>query len=218
MYSEDSRDRIPLASDDGSGNPTILAATWVTGEMNFNASNPSNWDPEVDIKKSPLWPYCGKNLTIWKCPSDRSFITVGGVNKPRVRSMSMNFYLGGWGGINIDDRFRLYFKQSDLANPGPTKMFVFLDMREDSIDIGNFATDMAGWPNQGTQYGFFDLPGFYHNSACGFSFADGHSEIHKWRDPRTMPPLVVGGMINDGFQSPRNQDVAWLQDHSSRPK
>src|SRR5437667_11939922 len=68
MYSEDSRDRIPLASDDGSGNPTILAATWVTGEMNFNASNPSNWDPEVDIKKSPLWPYCGKNLTIWKCP------------------------------------------------------------------------------------------------------------------------------------------------------
>jgi hypothetical protein len=186
--------------------------------MDFNPGNASNWDPQVDIMKSPLWPYCGKNLGIWKCPSDRSFVTVGGVNKPRVRSMSMNFYLGGWGGNNIDNTSRLYFKQSDLANPGPSKIFVFLDMREDSIDIGNFATNMKGWPDKPAMFGFFDLPGFYHNYACGFSFADGHSEIHRWRDPRTTPPLVVGGGINDQIYTPRNQDVGWLQERSTRPK
>ena len=51
----------------------------------------------------------------------------------------------------------------------------------------------------------------------GFSFADGHSEIHRWRDGRTMPPLVQNGEIYDMFGSPGNQDVAWLQDHASRP-
>ena len=32
----------------------------------------------------------------------------------------------------------------------------------------------------------------YHHLACGFSFADGHSEIKRWRDARTMPPLTIG--------------------------
>jgi prepilin-type N-terminal cleavage/methylation domain-containing protein len=214
MYSDDHNDRFPLASDGGP-----LSPAWVTGDMDNNPNNRSNWDPDVDIRKSPLWPYCGQNLGIWKCPSDKSYVTVQGVNKPRVRSMSMNFYLGGFGGNNVDSwGAKLYFKQADLANPGPTKIFVFLDMREDSIDIGNFATRMRGYPNKSNEYGFYDLPGFYHHYSCGFSFADGHSEIHRWRDGRTYPPLVPGGQVNDQFDSPRNQDVAWLQDHSSRPR
>lgn len=218
MYSEDNRDRLLYASPDSRNTPSIVAATWVTGEMNFNPGNASNWDPAVDIMKSPMWPYCGKNLGIWKCPSDRSYVALKtGENKPRVRSMSMNFYLGGWGGENIDESFRLYYKQSDLLNPGPVKMFVFLDMREDSIDIGNFATRMKGYPDKPTNYGFYDLPGFYHNYSCSFSMADGHSEIRRWRDSRTYPPLIVGGSVNDQFDSPRNQDVVYLQDHSSRP-
>ena len=222
MYTEDNRDRLPLASDGGfsrlKGISAVTSSVWVTGLMDFDPNNESNWNPQVDIMKSPLWPYCGNSLGIWKCPSDRSFVTVDGVNKPRVRSMSMNFYLGGWGGQNIDNRFLLYFKQNELANPGPTKMFVFLDMREDSIDIGNFATRMDGYPDQPPRYGFFDLPGFYHHFACGFSFADGHSETHRWHDPRTTPRLEVGGLVNDQFSSPRNRDVGWLQDHSTRPK
>ena len=97
-------------------------------------------------------------------------------------------------------------------------MFVFLDMREDSIDVGNFAPNMQGWPNQPDAYGFYDLPGYYHHLASGFSFADGHSEMHRWRDTRTTPPLVTGGLVGDTFSSPKNQDVAWLQYHATRPK
>ena len=56
----------------------------------------------------------------------------------------------------------------------------------------------------------------YHHRACGFSFADGHSEMKRWLNSRTMPALVQGGEINDGLPSPRNQDILWLQERSTR--
>jgi prepilin-type processing-associated H-X9-DG protein len=146
---------------------------------------------------------------------------VTNVQLPRVRSMSMNFYLGGFGGEIPSSwgSYKLYFKMGDLFTPGPSKLFVFLDMRSDSIDIGNFATKMDGfYPNSPGLYSFYDLPGFYHNRACGFSFADGHSEIKKWLDGRTMPALNETGTLNDNYASPYNKDVAWLQDHATRPQ
>jgi hypothetical protein len=223
MYSEDNADRLLFASEDPY-HPETAAAAWVTGTLGFSGSNPANWDPNVNITPSPMWPYCGKALGIWKCPSDHSCVTTpDGDTKPRVRSMSMNVFLGGWGGTDgywgppFSD-YIIYRKQTELAYPGQSKVFVFLDMREDSIDMGNFGTRMAGWPDQPDQCGFYDLPGFYHHFACGFSFADGHSEIHKWRDSRTTPPIVPGGFINDIFSSPGNPDVAWLQDHATRPR
>jgi len=95
-------------------------------------------------------------------------------------------------------------------------------MREDSVNWGNFMTYMAGYsPTDPSQYGFDgDYPGMYHHLACGFSFADGHSEIKRWLDPRTMPPLTVGAnpLFSVFTQTPGNVDVAWLQDHSTRPR
>ncbi|NGO38752.1 prepilin-type N-terminal cleavage/methylation domain-containing protein [Limisphaera ngatamarikiensis] len=221
MYVDDNRDELPFASEDPR-RPETAAWAWVTGYLDLNPNNPTNWNPALSIERSPLWPYCGGQRTIWKCPADQSFVVVNGEPRPRVRSMSMNVYLGGWGGTDggwgalISD-YRIYRKGSDLHNPGPARLFVFLDMREDSIDMGNFATRMAGWPNRPELYGFYDLPGFYHHRACGFSFADGHSEMRRWRDDRTMPPLVPGGLVNDSFASPHNPDVAWLQERSTRP-
>lgn len=225
MYSDDNQDRLLYASEDPD-NPPTAAAAWVTGTLDFNPNNRSNWDPSLTIEQSPMWPYCGKSLSIWKCPADKSYVVVNGVPKPRVRSMSMNLYLGGFGGTygNWDlylgavySAFRIYRKQSELLNPGPASIFVFLDMRSDSIDMGNFSTDMAGWPNHPNADGFFDLPGYYHHFACGFSFADGHSEMRRWRDHRTMPRLVQEGGVNDMFSSPSNTDVVWLEQRATRP-
>jgi prepilin-type processing-associated H-X9-DG protein len=66
-----------------------------------------------------------------------------------------------------------------------------------------------------------DLPASYHGNAGGLSFTDGHAEIHRWRDPRTMPPLKIGSLTFDGytgFSCPRNPDVAWLQERTTRHK
>src|SRR5215471_7788949 len=220
MYAEDSHDNLPYASDEGP-DPDKNQYAWVHGLMDFNPNNRSNWDINVDLKYSPLWPYCGGSAGIWKCPGDRSFVTAFGVNRPRVRSMSMNFWFGGFGGVDYGlsgGGWRLYFKMSDLIDPGPARTWLFLDMREDSIDIGNFATDMTGWPDSPSLTGFYDLPGMYHNRACGFSFADGHSEIKRWLDDRTMPPLLDTADIPDIFTTPNNPDVVWLQERATRRK
>src|SRR5215472_11699641 len=99
MYADDNRDLIVYSSDDGSGtsNPRNQYA-WTLLHMDYSSSNPSLWDPSLDIYKRPLWPYTAKDASIYKCPADRSFIVVNGLAKPRVRSMSMNLYLGGFAG------------------------------------------------------------------------------------------------------------------------
>ena len=226
MYTEDNNDQLVFASEDQSTPATYAATapyTWVTGTLDHNAANRSNWDPNENIKKSPLWKYCGENLSIWRCPADHSTVTVSGVPLPRVRSMSMNLYLGGWGGMDGNwgstiSNYRIFRKFSDFTAPTPSQIFVFLDMREDSIDMGNLCVNMSGWPDNPAAYVFWDLPGMYHNGACGFSFADGHSEIKKWRDSRTTPPLSANGYVNDIFASPYNPDIAWMQERATRPK
>ena len=112
---------------------------------------------------------------------------------------------------------RIYKKMGDLIDPGPSRTWVFLDEREDSINDGEFVVGMFGYPDQPGQWKIVDFPASYHCQAGGLSFADGHSEIRKWRDPRTMPPLRPGGLpLNVG--SPNNQDVFWLMDRSTRKK
>ncbi len=225
LYTDDNREVLLYASGDTT---SFQPGVWMSGTLDFT-SNPSNWDPSIDIFRSPMWPYCGKALGIFKCPSDTSAVAVAGALKPRVRTMVMNLYLGGFKGSGVgvfnDKTWHLYKKSSDLNIPGADKIFVFLDEREDAINWGNFYTEMKGFatrtsPTNPGAYQLADMPGAYHGSACGFSFADGHSEIKKWRDPRTVPLLKKGALLFDGSTqtpSPRNQDVGWLQEHSTRP-
>jgi prepilin-type N-terminal cleavage/methylation domain-containing protein len=233
LYAEDNREQLVFASDDGNRSGPSMAwnqFAWTLTHMDYT-SDPYNWDPTVDIMQRPLYPY-SKQPGIYKCPADKSTVkTDSGELKARVRSMSMNLYVGGFasknggwdGGWSWADPYVIYSKLGDISgglkSPGPAKLWIFLDQREDRINWGNFMTDMRGYPDMPTQYAFTqDMPAFYHHLACGFSFADGHSEIHRWRDPRTYPPLVYGMAVTASVASPRNQDVAWLQDHSTRPK
>jgi prepilin-type N-terminal cleavage/methylation domain-containing protein/prepilin-type processing-associated H-X9-DG protein len=227
LYAEDSRENLVYASDDGNASDPLNKYAWTLTHMSFTP-DPSNWDPTVDIMVRPLWPY-SKSAGIYKCPADRSMVKDSqGVDHPRVRTMSMNLYLGGFlgtdGGWSWADPYFIYSKMTDLSggkrSPGPSMTWVFLDEREDIINWGNYMTDMHGYSMvnpQPAQYEFQqDLPGMYHNLAAGFSFADGHSEIKKWRDPRTCPPLYSS--IPSTYSVPRDLDVQWLQDRSTRPK
>lgn len=227
MYADDSRDQLILASHSGTPNNPMNQYAWTWTEMDFT-SNPKNWDINADITLRPLWAY-NKSPGIYRCPADRSYvITAAGEQKPRVRTMSMNFFLGGFGGsatgIPGAGNYTLFTKMSQVvsgkASPGAVKTFVFLDQREDSINWGNYFTQMEGFdPLSPVLYKFGqDWPGAYHSRAAGFSFVDGHSEIKKWVDGRTTPELIPQTTLKSDVPSPRNPDVAWLQDHTTRPK
>ena len=92
---------------------------------------------------------------------------------------------------------------SDINDPGPTRTWVFVDEREDSINNGFFVVDMTGYPDQPGQHRLANTPASYHNRAATLSFADGHSEIKVWKDPRTFPPLTMvrGGKVRGSFHT-----------------
>jgi prepilin-type N-terminal cleavage/methylation domain-containing protein len=230
MYTDDNNDTLLYASG-WYPYTDYYPDVWVSGWLRWDQpAHPSNWDVERDIKRSPLWPYSGGSAAIWRCPADRSSVQVDGERKPRVRSMSMNVWVGGFRGFDYglsgsSDSFarggsvwRVYLKQGELADPGPANVFLLMDVREDSIDVGNFAVDMRGWPDNPGQAGFYDLPASYHHRAGGLSFADGHAEIKRWLDDRTMPPLVRDAGVNDSKASPFNRDILWLQHRATRLK
>jgi prepilin-type N-terminal cleavage/methylation domain-containing protein/prepilin-type processing-associated H-X9-DG protein len=231
MYAEDSADRITYASTAGntlkppSTDPTDPDNyAWSGAHMDNNGGNRANWDPAYDMQRRPLWPYV-KNVAVYRCPSDRSTVMVGNVAKPRILTMSMNLYVGGFapgtdGGWGFADAYKIFGKLTAIVPPD--KIFVFLDMREDRVNWSNFMADMTGYsPVNPPSYAWTtDLPGMYHNKAAGFSMADGHSEMRRWRDPRTTPPLVPGAdpLAVSSTPAPGSVDVAWVQDHSTRLK
>jgi len=213
LYADDNGDVLLFASQ-GSDTKTHPYA-WVVedGSVPYGCSVHA-------ITNSPLWQYAGSALGIFRCPAYSSRLYANGRWYPRVRSMSMNLYLGGFGGSTSGTAWgqaRVFLRFSDLVDPGPAGTFVFLDQREDSINWGNFAADMTGYPDKPAQRQFNqDLPGSYHHRAGGFSFADGHSEIHRWLDQRTMPRLQRPPVGFGVVPSPHNPDVFWLQEHSTR--
>ena len=226
MYSDDNNEQLVYASD-APGYPndlTLRERAWTWAKMDFDPANSYNWDVTMDIMQRPLWQY-SRSAALYKCPSDHSTVTIStGEEKPRIRTMSMNLYMGGFDGTDgywpWAAGYNVYTKATEI-NP-PSKLFVFLDMREDSVNWGNFMADMDGYsPTDPSKYMFDgDYPGMYHHMASGFSFADGHSELHRWRDLRTMPPLVRGAnpLFSVMAASPGNPDIGWLQDASTRLK
>jgi prepilin-type N-terminal cleavage/methylation domain-containing protein/prepilin-type processing-associated H-X9-DG protein len=212
MYADDHGDKLPFVKHG--------PQAWINDWLDFDSANADNWDVSRQIRKSLLFPYSGNSEGIWKCPGDRSTVRVGGVLRPRVRSMSMLNWVGGRGegremGWSGPD-WRIYRTLGSMVDPGPSGTFVFLDEREDSINDGMFVVDMTGYPGVGSKYRMVDIPASYHGGSGGLSFADGHSELRRWKDPRTTPIVRPGIIIPFDRPSPNNPDIAWMQERATR--
>jgi len=163
--------------------------TWVCNNM--------AWDIEAQmtnadlVKLASLGSYVAGNLGVYRCPADHF---LSGVQKAagwsaRPRSYSMNAYFGPYNPTWTSEKneffngYRQFLKTTLVVDP--VNRVLFLDEHPDSINDGYFLNnaDPKGLSNWG------DLPASYHNGACGFSFADGHSEVHKWKSPVTMQPV-----------------------------
>jgi prepilin-type processing-associated H-X9-DG protein len=153
-----------------------------------------------------------KSLDSYKCAADTIPSAIG----PRVRSYSMSQWVGNWNGQSgvFDSGYRVFLKQADFTKPGPAMTWVFLDECPDSINDGYFTVLMTRTYAATT---WDDVPAATHNGACGFSFADGHAEIHKWLDPNTKYPVVKQQLCPGTYKlSPRDQ--SWVQQRTTALK
>lgn len=209
LYAGDSEERI-TGNLDGGGVQDFSNSnkTWALGWLDVNVQWNTNWQALMISQLGKFTATPG----VYKCPADMSKAR-GRTGPPRVRSISMNGYLGPRGGPYTGG-YRQFTKLTEL--PSPSKTWVFIDEREDSINDGWFAVDMNSYdPQRSSAHIIVDYPASYHNRAGGLSFADGHSEIRKWVDARTAPVLRPGQLLSLGQPSPNNRDVDWLQERTT---
>jgi prepilin-type processing-associated H-X9-DG protein len=78
----------------------------------------------------------------------------------------------------VNPRYPLRRKTFDIIDPAPSGALVFLDESTRTLEDGYFAiqVDTRIWQND---------PSDRHNRGANMTFADGHSEIFKWREPMT---------------------------------
>lgn len=210
MYAQDNEDRLALNKQSQAGT-TGIDKTWVSGVLNM-ANSTDNTNRYL-LEQSQLYRYCN-NLNVWRCPGDRSVSTHGGATYPRVRTLAMNCWLTE-GRLAVSPGYRVFKKTSDLTVPGASRTWVLMDEREDSIDDGYFAVNMTGYPDAPRTITWANYPASYHGNSAGLVFADGHSEVRRWRNPLTMPALVSGQRLPLNISSPNNEDLLWLQERTT---
>ncbi len=220
LYSDDSKQVVPFGYS--ADFPTAVWSGSVVYDESDNPTDSGNWDAVDGIEKSCIWPYCGKSAAIWHCPADASTgKNPQGQLVPRPRSYSMSNWVGGNGDSPSDGNkggwgtsvpFAVIHKLTDFITPAQT--FVMLDEQKYSINDGFFCTQITDWtggPNSSEE--IYDYPSARHNNGCGFSFGDGHSEIHQWKDKRVYnPPLPLTSQ-----SVPGSVDLFWLQEHTTVP-
>jgi len=105
--------------------------------------------------------------------------------------------------------------RKEFLHRSALKTFLLVDEHPDSINDAAFATKSDGVDKPGTAQ-TIDFPASYHNGACGFSFCDGHSEIHKWRGSKIKAPVHYND--NLPLKVPAGDswvDVAWMAENAT---
>lgn len=209
LYADDNGGKLLGAAASGSGTPGWSGGEW----LDIPSNDPAEYDPALSIQQSPLWRYAPDHR-IWKCPADFTF-AINATNSeavPRVRSYSMNNWMGGpgWGASESSGPWKVFSRMADLTDPGPSKTFLLIDEHEQSINDAYFVVDMSGYPNLPNLWTIVDYPADRHSNGANLSFADGHVEAWIWKDARTRPPRVNGPMPLN-VSSTNNLDVLRLQ-------
>jgi prepilin-type N-terminal cleavage/methylation domain-containing protein/prepilin-type processing-associated H-X9-DG protein len=225
MYADDYSGNLVPNWGNAQAGLDVDKPSWAAGWMDYTGSTDNtNTDYLInpgagDRPYGALLGSYNRQAKIYRCPADHSWVEIAGNRYERVRSVSMNMYMNAnWLGPSAKEGlaagFTLFRRLSDFVNLPPANGFVLLDEHEDSINGPGFVVDVV---RTGADSRLLDVPASYHNRACGFSFADGHSEIHKWRDDRTVIPVTRQDIATPPthFPAPFSQDIRWLQERSS---
>jgi prepilin-type N-terminal cleavage/methylation domain-containing protein len=200
MYANDASDVMVPNSPSGS-----TGLSWVgNGVMTWSATSDNT---NVTLYRTNLIaPYMGGQLGVYRCPADN----IPSDNGQRIRTYSMQSQVGGKGPVYMNQAYaKFYTKMGDIVGfPGPSDLIIFVE--ESGLDLGT-GSGMDGWlqidnafnatPGTYTQAHFPDVPGAYHKWGCGMSFADGHSEIHVWRNSALKIPVSYNMAMPANYSS-----------------
>ncbi len=202
LYADDHHDFLApnnFVYNVSSSNDFQIIGTWAPGNARVDATTDN-------LKAGLLFPY-NTSTAIYHCPSDMSVIEDGAGNllsQLRNRSYNMSQSVNGEGDV-IDPIFGpmnqlipCVTKYSQIRDPSPSALFVFIDENEDTLYDSQFGFPA---PNSGWGNVWFDMPSNRHNQGANLSFADGHVEHWKWQVPKifqgNIPQGVGQNELND---------------------
>jgi len=208
LYAGDQNERVAL-----NGYATLPAGTnellWVLGESHF-------YEPAFTDTRFLVHPaYASfaaylRDPAIYKCPADQSTFSFGGTMSPKIRSYSMNSYLG-WHRPpgELTEGYLIVKRLPQLARIGPAQSFLFQDVLPANLCFPSFKVNMPGGPEE-----FFHLPSSEHKRSGVVSFCDGHVESHRWVDARTRPSISEG-VVPHWTPAANNPDLAWIRERTT---
>jgi prepilin-type N-terminal cleavage/methylation domain-containing protein len=221
LYAHDQRDRLPYNLGGDPDRRTVAPfnkMNWVNGVMDWETTS-DNTNTAL-LLQSSLASYCYNNTRVYKCPADHALSDVQRSARfpDRVRSYSMNAMVGDAGdltstGQNVNNPgYRQFFKLPQI--PAPANIFVFLDEHPDSINDGYF---LVKWPTAEDYYQpeWVDLPASSHNDSSALSFADGHSELHRWHGSTLAPATPDAANLPRYVATTEKDDYIWLLQRTS---
>ncbi len=219
VYAVDNDDYFPGNDNWGS---TFKDLVWAPGVMNYETDLTPPSIQQTATNKALLLarlpgsvgPYAG-SAEIYRCPNDKSYISLGGVKVPRVRSYAANRFVGSVGGGQALDNVatnRYVFKTSQFTGLSPSDTFVMIDCHEDFVTGSQFRPPTFDEFAMNI-FGFTELPGTRHNRRGTMSFGDGHVEKHKWLEKSTFFSIyrVTSCCVLTG----PSKDVRWLAEHAT---
>ena len=198
LYANDHAEFIPPNRD---GEDVPLGETWVQGWLGLPGPDCTN---TLFLKQSLLAPYV-QTTALWKCPSAQE-VTLGPFRMPRVRTVSLNAFMGSSVRSPAAETYR---RMSDLVQLSPTEAITFLEERPETINDGAFSLQWDFKESQPSGWMVRDKPGHLHNRAGNIAFGDGHVETHHWKN------LGVPSVPRNDFEAPNDPDVLWLQRHAT---
>jgi prepilin-type N-terminal cleavage/methylation domain-containing protein/prepilin-type processing-associated H-X9-DG protein len=222
MYNGDNNERIVGSYHGGDSQGGAAASDpnkhpWVVGWLDWGIS-PDNTNILflTDERFARLAKYLGKNKDVFRCPADK-YVSAQQAARGwsfRARSISGNIGIGAGNaetGPWQPGMYKHIKKTSDFQFPSPAETWVFADEHPCSInDAGFFNPSASAWVDQ---------PATYHNGAAGFSFADGHSEIHKWQDSlktTRAQKIDTTRTAPDAPAAAGDRDIKWMAYRAGR--
>jgi prepilin-type N-terminal cleavage/methylation domain-containing protein/prepilin-type processing-associated H-X9-DG protein len=207
----------------GVGGGFNRSVSWCNGDAQTDTTT-------ANIQTGLLFPY-NKSTGIYHCPSDVSTIVDANGNplpQLRTRSYNMSQSVNGLGflvdpsynaGLAVDVTAPCFAKLSQVTNPSPARLFVFIDENEATLADDQFGYAMI---NSGYYGAWFDMPSNRHNQGGDLSFADGHVEYWRWHAPMidTLPSGQIGQAVTTGQwpdylrigSAMRIKPIDWLAD------